>query len=118
YQFQLVAERGCPALASDAEIVTAPSPELLIQTDEVNTSLTKDGLSPLAALAPRGQGHGGVLLFADHDPLALHRRLPVEHTLLQTAADLLGGVLSTERLIEALGGTSRTLGAVTRLCTR
>jgi hypothetical protein len=58
-----------------------------------------------------------VLVLADRDALNLDRRLPVDRDLLQTAADLLGGILHTGRLIEELGDTSRTLGAVTRLGT-
>jgi GAF domain-containing protein len=115
---RLAASFGAPALASGAATVAATSTHGLLEDAQLKEVLAQDNLVPLAAVAPRGQGHPGVLLFADRDTLALHRRLPSEQTLLQTAADLMGAMLNTEHLIEELGETNRTLGAVTRLSQR
>jgi GAF domain-containing protein len=115
---RLAASFGAPALSAGAGTVAATSSHGLMEDAALREALARDNLVPLTAVAPRGQGHPGVLVFADRDVLALHRRLPSEQTLLQTAADLVGAMLNTEHLLEELGETNRTLGAVTRLSQR
>ncbi|HEX6506678.1 MAG TPA: GAF domain-containing protein, partial [Chloroflexota bacterium] len=117
-RLKLLATHGCDTSHFRADTLPAESPDQIIHDETLIDAFAQSGLHPLVALAPRGQGHEGILVLADHDPLALHRRLPMDRTLLQTAADLLGVMLHTGRLAEALEGTNRTLGAVTRLSTR
>jgi GAF domain-containing protein len=104
--------------SATAETIPLVGPDEILRDETLNASLAAAKLHPLVALAPRGQGHQGILVLADHDPLVLERRLPMDHTLLQTAADLLGAMLHTGRMAQALEDTNRTLGAVTRLSMR
>jgi GAF domain-containing protein len=117
-RYVVAASIGCHGLGRDVPAVSAATPETLLHDPTLLEVLSRRDLAPVAVLEPRGQGHQGILLFADPDPLALHRRLPVDHTLMQTATDLMGAMLNTEHLVSQLGETSRTLGAVTRLSTR
>ncbi len=112
----LVAAHGFQT--TGVEILPQVGPNELPSDEALNAALAEAHLHPVIALAPRGQGHHGILVLADRDPFVLHRRLPMDHSLLQTATDLLGAMLHTGRLAEALEDTNRTLGAVTRLSTR
>jgi len=114
----LVASHGCPDLPGQARIIPNASLDTLCDDAALTETLRAHDLHPLLGLTPRGQKNGIILVLADRDPLALQRRLPVAQTLLQTATDLLGGMLYNSRLTQSLGETSRTLGAVTRLGTR
>ena len=114
----IVASYGCPDLAGQARVIANAPLDSIPNDQTLMETLRHHDLHPLIALSPQGQKNGVVLLLADRDPLALKRRLPVAQTLLQTATDLLGGILHASHLTEALGDTSRTLGAVTRLGTR
>ncbi len=117
-QMAIVASFGCPALAAQAALIPLSAPGQAYQDPTVAAALERQGLYALTALSPRDQTAHGVLILADRDPLALQRRIPEERTLLQTATDLLGGMLDNGHLVEALDETNRTLGAVTRLSTR
>ena len=117
-QMAVVASYGCPALAAEAALIPLSTPEQAYQDPTVVAALERQGLYALTALSPRNQAAHGVLILADRDPLALQRRIPEERTLLQTATDLLGGMLDNGHLVAALDETNRTLGAVTRLSTR
>ncbi|MBV9278918.1 MAG: GAF domain-containing protein [Chloroflexi bacterium] len=114
----LAASRGCPKLAERAGTIGISSLDGMLEEPLIAESLAADGLHPLVSLTPSGQAIRAALLLADRNPIALQRRLPIEHLLLQTSADLLGGMVVRERLIEDLGETNRTLGAVTRLGAR
>ena len=114
----LVASCGCPDLSIHAATVPTAAGAALAEEQDLVAALATQGLHPLATLLPRGQASGGVLVLADRDQLALQRRVPSSRAILQTAADLVGGLLDNERLVEALDETNRTLGAVTRLSTR
>ena len=114
----LVACPGCPALAERAATLPVSALGYICQDPTLTAALAQNGLHPLIALAPQGQVHRAVLVLADRDSQALQRRLPITHTVLQTAADLLGDMVNHARLIQSLGETSRTLGAVTRLGNR
>lgn len=117
-QLTLLAAQGCPALRQEAMTLPITAPDMVSRDPRLIAVLEDHGLHPVSTLTPRGHAHAGVLVLADRDPLALQRRLPVEATLLQTAADLLGAMLNAGSLVDALGATNRTLGAVTRLSTR
>ncbi len=114
----LVATYGCPTLGQAARAIPEKEPDAIVADDAVVHALAADDLHPLVALTPRGQGHQGVLVLADEDPLALQRGVPTRYTLLQTAADLLGTILDKGHLVEQLDESNRTLGAVTRLSNR
>jgi len=114
-RMMLVAQQGIP---TPAAMLPTTRLDAIVEDETLRASLAEDDLYPVAALTPRGQGAEGVLVLADRDAFNLDRRLPLDRDLLQTAADLLGGILNTGRLIEELGDTSRTLGAVTRLSTQ
>lgn len=114
----LAAAQGCPEVAVQARSLPVSSPDEACQDQTLVDALASHDLHPLTALQTGTHGQQGVLVLADRDALALQRRLPIEGTLLQSAADLIGSMLNNGRLIEALGETSRTLGAVTRLGTR
>jgi len=114
----LGAARGCPSLASSS-FVLGPTPLVnAVRDNTLRALLAQDDLVPVIATAPRGQTGQGVLVLADRDAFALQRRIPSSLLVLQTATDLLGERLRSERLIEELDETNRTLGAVTRLSTR
>ena len=114
----LVATYGCPTLAQAVRAIPDLDAEAIVADTAIANALADDDLHPLIALTPRGQGHQGVLLLADGDPLALQRGIPTRYTLLQTAADLLGTALDKGHLVEQLDESNRTLGAVTRLSNR
>jgi GAF domain-containing protein len=114
----LLADQGCPALRLEVPALTVDSPNDVIDDATLKHALEEHDLRLVGAYVPRGQGHQSVLILADRDALVLQRRLPAEQTLLQTAADLLGAMLTTEKLVDDLGVTNRTLGAVTRLSMR
>jgi|SRR5579872_511281 len=116
--FVLAGEQGATALWHSAARLQAHTVGEIAHDPTLVSGLGGSDLHPVLVLAPRGQGHQGAIVFADCDPLALQRRLPAEHMLLQTGTDLVGAMLKTERLIADLGETNRTLGAVTRLSTR
>lgn len=113
-----VAACGVSELAQNVAAITVEHIDGITQDRALLATLSRHDLHPVAAIGPRGGNQSGVLVLADRDPLALQRRLPVEAMLLQTAADLLGAMLGTEHLIDALGESNRTLGAVTRLSRR
>ena len=117
-KLQLVAAHGAGQLAERAATVSTADSEELRSDEAVVGALAEDGLSPVAVISPPGKRHSAVLLLAARDPLVLQRRLPSHQLLLQTAVDLLAAMLEQVDLIEALGESSRTLGAVTRLGTR
>lgn len=117
-RLKLLATQGCQSLMQRAATLATSRVDQIIRDPGLIAALAEKGLHPLLALEPRSQGHDGVLILADRDPLVLHRRLPVEQVLLQTAADLLGAMLNSGELVDALGETNRTLGAVTRLSQR
>ncbi|GAC1626096.1 MAG: hypothetical protein NVS4B2_05110 [Chloroflexota bacterium] len=114
----LVAALGAPTLALHHPTLPSISLNDIPRDPALIDTLKQDGLSPLVALAPHAQQSRSVLLFADRDALTLQRRPPAVHTLLQTAADLLGNFLGSTHLLQALGESNRTLGAVTRLGAR
>jgi GAF domain-containing protein len=114
----LLAVQGVPTLMQEAPMLSTTDPDQVCRDETLVSALARHSLHPLASLGPHGQGEGVVLILADRDPLALHRRLPVEQTLLQTSADLLGAMLNSRELVDALGESNRTLGAVTRLSQR
>ncbi|HCF99285.1 MAG TPA: hypothetical protein DEV93_01930 [Chloroflexi bacterium] len=114
----LIASQGCAALQMRSASIKVDPSLSLEQQEAVTKPLSEDKLEPVSALALQGFSRPATLLFADRDPMALQRRLPAENTLLQTAADLLGSILTTGALIESLDESNRTLGAVTRLSTR
>lgn len=117
-ELTLLAAQGLPALTQRVPTIQAGSLAEICRDPGLVAALAEHDLHPLAALPSRGHGHDGVLILADRDPLALQRRLPAEATLLQTAANLLGSMLTTEHLLDELGETNRTLGAVARLSAR
>jgi len=114
----LVAAYGCPTLAQAVRTVADRSTEAIVADAAIVDALAVDDLHPLLALTPRGQGHQGIFLLADADALVLQKSIPTRHTLLQTAADLLGTILDKAQLVEQLDESNRTLGAVTRLSNR
>lgn len=114
----LLAVQGCPALLQQAGMLPLAGPEEIVRDDTLVRALADHNLHAIAALKARGLGNKGMLVLADHDALALQRRLPSEQMLLQTATDLLGVMLNTEHLVDDLGELNRTLGAVTRLSRR
>ena len=114
----LAATCGCPGLAAGVPTLPMTSLDTLEHDASVLEALAQDGLHPVLPLWPQPHDHRAVLLLADQDPLALRRRIPSAYTLVQTAADLLSAIVNHGELIEALGESNRTLGAVTRLGTR
>jgi GAF domain-containing protein len=114
----LAAAYGCPALAAGVPSLPVTSLDTLEHDASVLEALAQNQLHPVLPLWPQPHGHRAVLLLADQDPLALRRRVPAAYTLVQTAAELLSAIVNHGDLIEALGESNRTLGAVTRLGTR
>ena len=98
----LFASEGISNLSSRASTLhEVDRQEIISDPGGCSGAVVDAGLTPLVCLAPSGPNGRSALVLADRDPLALHRRLPAEHTLLQAAADLLGGMLETE-LLDAL----------------
>lgn len=116
-RLRLLASVGCPLVSGPASHLSATELEEAHLDPALTGALEQQGLHPLVSLTPT-DNQGGVLVLADRDPAALAGRLPAERSLLQAATDLLGGMLHTERLLDDLGETSRSLGAVTRLSMR
>lgn len=117
-QFALVAAYGTSVLGEDAAAITGATTGEVIADEGLVRSLERDGLSPVAVVAPHNGGSKVALVLADRDAYAMFRHPPTIHTLLQTAADLLQNLLNNTHLAEALGESNRTLGAVTRLSNR
>jgi len=115
---ELVASVGCPMLATSASSLPLVHAGDLVRDPLLSKALAEHDLQPIAAFSPPAAGTQGALVLMARDPMVLQRRLPVVDTLLQTANDLAGAMLTDRMLHGALDETNRTLGAITRLSTR
>lgn len=116
--FNLIASRGCPALAREVLALPPLTADEIMHLPDVASALEEDGLSPVSTRSPHQDSGHVLVMYSSHDILALERRPPVARSLLQTTTDLLGAMVSQGQILDALGESNRALGAVTRLGTR
>jgi hypothetical protein len=114
--YRLVAQVGIAGLSTSALSLQVTEVDFPAHDLHVASALDDAGLHQVGAL--RTTDGAGLLLLADRDALARLRRIPEESLVLQAGADLLYAAYNVDSLHAALGETSRTLSAVTRLSTR
>lgn len=117
-RFSLVAAYGTSSLAEGAPAITVGAVDEMKSDEALVQALAQDGLYSAAVLAPHAGASQVALVVADRDAYAIHRHPPSIHAVLQTAAELIQNLVDNTHLLEALGESNRTLGAVTRLSNR
>jgi GAF domain-containing protein len=117
-RLRLVANMGCPSLSGHAGMLEASVLADPRSDPVLAQALSEDGLKPVLSVRSDAQYRATVLVLADGDSDVIHRQLPAQRLALQAASDILAGLVNSAELLEVLGGSNRTLGAVTRLSER